>query len=71
MIQYSFGELVDKLAVIHLKIWHLEEEVASRKNEPADEDLEKILDQIVNLNTTRVKIVQSLDELWEEKCGPA
>lgn len=67
MLQYSFGELVDKLAVIHLKIWHLEEEVAARSDEPASKELEKMLDQIVNLNTTRMAIVKSLDELWEER----
>lgn len=66
MIHYSIGELVDKLAIIHLKIWHLEEDIAAAKNQslPA-EDIEKLCDQVVSLNTTRNKIVQSINEMYE------
>jgi hypothetical protein len=70
MITYSVGELIDKLAIIHLKIWHLEEDIAvARENGIPDENIEKMCDQVVNLNTTRNKIVQSIDEMYEAKRG--
>ena len=67
MIHYSIGELVDKLAIIHLKIWHLEEDIASaRENSLPVEEIEKLCDQVVSLNTTRNKIVQSINEMYED-----
>ena len=70
MIQYSVGELVDKLAIIHLKIWHLEEDIAgARERGLPDEDIEKLCDQVVNLNTTRNAIVKSINEMYEAKDG--
>lgn len=69
MLTYSIGELIDKLCVIHLKMWHIEEEVEKLKNFDC-KDLEKIdkyLDQIVNLNETRVKIVDSINEIINDK----
>ena len=70
MIQYSMGELIDKLAIIHLKIWHLEEDIAAAKDGPLpDEAIEAMCDQVVNLNTTRNAIVKSINEMYEAKNG--
>ena len=68
MIQYSFGELVDKLTIIHLKIWHIEEDIAKSKFvNTSDIIIEKMCDQVINLNTTRNEIVKSLNELFEAR----
>ena len=69
MIQYSLGELVDKLSIIHLKIWHLEERIADK--DAPDEDVERMCDQVVGLNTARNEIVQGIDEMLESRqSGP-
>lgn len=70
MLSYSIGELIDKLCVIHLKIWHIEEEVERIKDSKEEEDLKRIdqlLQQVVTLNKTRVDIVSSIDEFLGEK----
>ena len=63
-MEYSLGELVDKLAVIHLKIWHLEEAVDAAKNTKSPEQTEAMFDQIVNLNTTRNEIIESINIMF-------
>lgn len=69
MLKYSMGDLVDKLTIVHLKLWHLEEKVQSFQEDmienPTQEMLD-ILDQIVSLNKFRVEIVESINELFEE-----
>lgn len=69
MLTYSIGELVDKLCVIHLKIWHIEEEIEKIKDSKEKKDLvkvDKFLQQVVTLNKQRVKIVESIDEYFKE-----
>ena len=68
MLKYSIGEMIDRLAVTHLKIWHLEEQIQKAEEEdwPA-EKTEKICDQVVNLNAFRMKIVKAIDEYFETK----
>jgi hypothetical protein len=61
------GELQDKLIVVHLKIWHIEEEIERIKDSENVAVIDKLLDQVVTLNELRVKIVASIDELWENK----
>lgn len=63
MIEYSIGEMIDKLTIIHLKIWHLEEDIASaRAQSVPDLEIEKMCDQVISLNTARNKIVSSINE---------
>jgi len=66
MLTYSLSELVDKLSVVHLKLWHIEDEIGKRKKEdyPAEE-IEPLCNQIVTLNALRIKIVNSIDEMFE------
>ena len=68
MLTYSIGEMIDRLAVVHLKIWHLEEEIQKLKeiNAPAKK-IEIICDQVVNLNAFRMKIVKAIDEYFEDR----
>ena len=69
MLTYSIGELVDKLCVVHLKIWHIEEETVKLKSNPSEnlERINELLDQVVTLNKLRVNIVESIDEYFKEK----
>ena len=69
MLTYSIGELVDKLCVVHLKIWHIEEETEKLKSNPSEnlERINELLDQVVTLNKLRVNIVESIDEYFKEK----
>jgi len=68
MLTYSIGEMVDKLSVIHNKIWHLEERVAElEEDKMKTKETEKICDQIVNLNAYRMKIVKAIDEYFSEE----
>jgi len=59
----SLGELIDRLAICHLKQWHLEEQM----NDPdiSDEAKVKITDQIVSLNQFRMKLIDAIDEYAE------
>jgi len=69
MLTYSVGELVDKLTIIHLKVWHLEEKIAELKDKGAESEIEKLCDQVVNLNTMRNKIIESINEHMGNKDG--
>lgn len=67
-MEYSLGELVDKLAVIHLKIWHLEEKISQAKgNNVFSEEIEDACDQVINLNTTRNNIIKSINNIIGDK----
>ena len=68
MLTYTVGDLIDKLCVVHLKIWHIEEKIETIKESTKEEDLEiieKLLNQVVSLNELRVKIVDSLNEILD------
>ena len=59
MLTYSIGEMVDKLCVNHLKIWHIEEQIKQAEIDNKDaEEIEKLCDKVVNLNAYRMKIVK-------------
>lgn len=66
MIYLSLGELVDKLAVTHNKIWHLEEQINIFTIEKASsEQIQPLLKQVASLNKLRVDIVSSIDEMFQ------
>jgi hypothetical protein len=76
MLTYSLSELIDKLCIAHLKLWHIESEIEQIRDgvesvdELSKEQLERIdalLDQVVTLNKLRVDIVSSIDELFDNK----
>jgi hypothetical protein len=67
MLNYSIGEMIDKLVVIHLKIWHLEEKINELKDNYEKENLEevgKLGEQVVSLNKRRVEITKAIDEVF-------
>ena len=66
MLTYSIGEMIDRLAVTHLKIWHLEEQIQvyNQTGESA-ETIEALCDQVVSLNAFRMKVVASIDEYFK------
>ena len=59
MIKYTIGEAIDKLAVINLKIWHLEEEMIGIKT---NEQAGIIGDKIVGLNKRRMEIIEAINQ---------
>jgi len=59
-MKYTVGELIDRLAIIHLKIWHLEEYI---NNENITlEEKGNASKQVIKLNTFRNKLIESLNE---------
>lgn len=67
MLYYSIGELIDKLAVVSLKHWHLEERLA--EEDLSIENKHEITQQILGLNELRGKIVDSINEFFGVKSG--
>ena len=68
MLTYSIGEMIDKLCVIHLKVWHIEEQIQKAEADGLDaKEIEKLCDKVVNLNAYRMKIVKSIDEYFTQK----
>lgn len=67
MIQYSIGELIDKLTIVNLKLWHTEEKINELKesNVPATE-IEVHFDRVVGFNKQRADIIMSINELFKE-----
>lgn len=59
----SFGELCDRLAITHVKLWHLEEKMAD--SSLSDEKKVEITSQIVSLNGYRSRLVSAIDECFE------
>lgn len=66
-MEYTFGEIVDRLAITHLKLWHLEEEMA--RADLSLDDKGRICDQIVALNELRGQCVASLDKILNRFCS--
>lgn len=59
-IYLSLGELCDRLCVVSLKQWHLEEQM--RDPDVSDEAKVEVTDQIVNLNAFRMRLISAIDE---------
>lgn len=59
-IQLSMAELIDRLSITANKQWHLEELMANE--DISDEEKVEITNQIVNLNTFRMKLIAAIDE---------
>lgn len=57
----TFGNLVDKLTVVNLKIWHLEE--LKRDKSKTDKDVADATRKTNTLNTQRNDLIQELDEM--------
>jgi len=67
MIQYSIGELIDKLVIVNLKLWHTEEHISELKaNNTAAEEIEKNCNRVVAFNKQRMDIIESINELYSK-----
>jgi len=64
MIQYSIGELIDKLCIVNLKIWHTEEEI--RKDNGSNAAL-VLCDRVVEFNKLRNELIDSINEFFEKE----
>jgi len=56
LVRYTVGELIDKLVIVNLKIWHLEENLNLDNINKG-----KTSKQIIKLNTYRNKLIKSID----------
>jgi len=66
MIQYSIGELIDKLIIVNLKIWHTEEDIRETEKTAPAEDTLKLCDRIVEFNKLRNELIDSINEYFKE-----
>jgi hypothetical protein len=62
-MEYTIGEVIDRLSITNLKMWHLEEQM----NNPSIslEEKGKISEDIVKLNNLRNKCIDSINEYFE------
>jgi len=67
MLYYSIGELIDKLAIVSLKHWHLEERLTQEGI--STEEKHEITQQVLGLNKLRSKIVDSINEFFGVRTG--
>ena len=68
MIQYSIGELIDKLTITNLKIWHTEENIDElNKSNASIEQIEVLCDRVVSFNKLRNEIIESINEFFDKK----
>jgi hypothetical protein len=65
MLEYTIGEIVDRLAITNLKMWHLEEQM--NDSTISLDEKGKISEQIVKLNVLRMKCIDSINEYFERK----
>lgn len=57
----TFGNLIDKLTVVNLKIWHLED--IKRNTTATDKDIVEATKKTNILNCQRNDLIQELDEM--------
>ena len=70
MIQYSIGELIDKLVISHLKLWHTEEHIKTLRDSDAPaKEIEKLCDNVVGFNKLRNELTESINEFFESHHG--
>ena len=63
-MEYTLGELIDRLSITNLKMWHIEEQLNDPKLDMTSKG--KLCEDIVKLNNLRTKCIQSIDKCFEE-----
>lgn len=60
----TLGSLIDKISIVNIKIWHLEE----RRNDKSLPDKERLkaADELTIFNRQRRKLCQEFDELMKK-----
>lgn len=67
MIQYSIGELIDKLCIVNLKLWHTEEEIREKEKTGKPEDVLVLCDRVVGFNKLRNELIDSINEFFKDR----
>lgn len=68
MIQYSIGELIDKLVITNLKLWHTEEEIERLRTKGEEaKKIEEQCNRVISFNALRNELVESINEFFEGK----
>jgi len=63
-MEYTLGELIDRLCITNLKMWHIEEEL---NNEAVDMTTKgRLCEDIVKLNTLRNNCIKSIDAFYDK-----
>ncbi len=63
----TLGSLVDKLAIVDLKLWHCQEELFSSEKVVNDDEKTKLRSKNESLLGQRQRLIQEIDE-WFSKC---
>jgi len=63
MMEYTLGELIDRLCITNLKMWHIEEQLSDSGIDMTTKG--KLCEDIVKLNTLRNSCIQSIDEYFK------
>jgi len=66
MIQYSIGELIDKLCIVNLKLFHTETEIREKEKTNKPEETLVLCDRVVNFNKLRNELIDSINEFFEK-----
>lgn len=61
----TLGSLIDKLTIVNIKVWHLEE-IRNAKDSIADEKRLEAADNLTILNRHRNELVQEIDEFLRD-----
>jgi hypothetical protein len=64
MLRYTIGEIIDRLTITNLKMWHLEEQMNDQSI--SVEEKGEISEKIVKLNALRIRCIESIDEFFKE-----
>ena len=59
-MELTLGELVDRLSITNLKMWHIEEKLQDPSIDMKTKG--KLCEDIVKLNTLRNKYIEAIDE---------
>ena len=63
-MELTLGELVDRLSITNLKMWHIEEKLQDSSIDMAEKG--RLCEDIVKLNTLRNKLIEAIDEKFAQ-----
>ena len=61
--QIPTGELVDRLTIVNIKIWHLEEKIAKAQIDNDFEKIGKLALQIRIINNDRIELKEEINRI--------
>ena len=57
----TLGSLVDKLVIVDLKLWHCQELLFNKKEEPSPEEIKKLEIKNESLSGQRQRLIKEID----------